>query len=91
MGREHDPEADLVADIQRFPERYPKSVGGLRPNDAPHKDYGDQATSTIHPLDSANIEPLDGVEDDERWPEDDHGVHACDDGQDTFEPNDYDE
>jgi hypothetical protein len=44
------------------------------------KDDAERAI-TIDPLDAANQEPLDGDED-----SDDHlGVHALDDGLDTFE------
>ena len=52
-------------------------------NEEQHRDYADRAV--MDPLDPANIEPLDGDEGD---PMDSLGVHALDDGDDTFEPDD---
>jgi hypothetical protein len=41
-----DPEEELAENIRRFPENYPKSIGGLRTDSeqvSSHKDYADRA------------------------------------------------
>jgi hypothetical protein len=81
---------DLFERIRRFPEKYPVSMGGLRP---------DTLETTL-----AKLEPLalnDPTVQSDRYDKegqdemDNLGVHALDDGEDTFfedtvEPNDYD-
>ena len=72
--RDTDPEYDLAANILRFPEQYPRSIGGLRRDVEPadHRDRADQPFSLLP--DEPNL-----------------GVHALDDGRDTFFEEGFDE
>lgn len=75
MGRDPDTDAEeaLLEQIRRFPEQFPVSIGGLLPD-------AKAGQVIMDPLDPANIEPQDGIDED-----DDLATHPFDERRDVVE------